>query len=79
MPKIVNMVKKSGRYVAASGVGAAVVSVAGSAMAALDATQLTSIQDGINGADTNYFAIGGTILIVLAGIWGFKMVKGLIR
>jgi hypothetical protein len=46
-------------------------------MASLSAGDLTSIQTGITGADTSYFAIGGTILVVLAGIWGFKMVKRL--
>ncbi len=56
---------------------AAVVGMAASSFAALDATTLTEIQTGISSADTNYFAIGGTILVVLAGIWGFKMVKRL--
>jgi hypothetical protein len=51
----------------------------GSAFAALDATQLTDITTGISGADANYYAIGGTVLVVLAGIWGFKLVKALIR
>lgn len=55
----------------------AVALSATSAMAALDAVTLTEIQTGISSADTNYFAIGGTILVVLAGIWGFKMVKRL--
>ena len=48
-----------------------------SAFAELSAGDLTSIQTGIAGADANYYAIGGSILIVLAGIWGFKMVKRL--
>lgn len=48
------------------------------AMAALDATQQTAIQTGITGSDAVFYAIGGTVLIVLAGIWGFKKVQGLL-
>jgi len=55
-----------------------VVSVS-SAMAELLAADLTAIQTGITAADGNFYAIGGTVLTVLAGIWGFKLVKGLIR
>ncbi len=33
---------------------------------------------GITGASTLYFAIGGGILVVLAGFWGFKKVMGLL-
>jgi len=54
-----------------------IVASAQSAMAALSAGDLTSIQTGITGADANYYAIGGTILVVLAGIWGFRLVKRL--
>lgn len=45
--------------------------------AALSASDLTAIQGGITGSDATFFAIGGTILIVLAGIWGFKKVQSL--
>ena len=48
-----------------------------SAFAELQAADLTAIQGGISGADANFYAIGGTILTVLAGIWGFKLVRGL--
>jgi len=51
---------------------------ASSALAALDATQQTAIQTGITGSDAVFYAIGGTVLIVLAGIWGFKKVQGLL-
>lgn len=73
MPKFINMVKRSGKYVAlaAAGLGA----TASSSMAALEAAQLTEIQTGISGSDANFYAIGGTILVVLAGVWGFKLVK----
>ena len=53
------------------------VAMASSSFAALDASTLTDIQSGITGADANYYAIGGTILVVLAGIWGFRLVKRL--
>lgn len=71
------MFKKVCRTVALS--GAAVSAMASASFAALDAAQLTEIQTGISGADANYYAIGGGILVVLAGIWGFKLVKGLMR
>ncbi|MBE0501676.1 MAG: hypothetical protein IBX47_09560 [Desulfuromonadales bacterium] len=50
-----------------------------SAFAALAAADLTAIQTGISGADANYYVIGGGILVVLAGIWGFKKLVGLLR
>jgi hypothetical protein len=45
--------------------------------AALSAADQTSILTGISGSDTTFYAIGGAILVVLAGIWGFKKVQGL--
>lgn len=51
---------------------------ASSAFAALDSTTQTAIQSGITSADSTYYAIGGTVLIVMAGIWGFKRVKSLL-
>lgn len=71
------MLNKVTRFVAAP--CAVVAAMATSSFAALDATTLTSIQTGIDGSDANYYAIGGSILVVLAGIWGFKLVKGLLR
>jgi len=53
------------------------VATASSAFAELLAADLTAIQGGITAADGNFYAIGGTILTVLAGIWGFKLVKSL--
>ena len=69
--------KQASKVVA--GTVAAVVGVAGSALAGLDSAQVNEIKTGIQGADTNYFLIGGAVLVVLAGIWGFKMIKQLIR
>lgn len=48
------------------------------AMAALSAADQTAIQTGITSADAAFYAIGGTVLIVLAGIWGFKRVRSLL-
>lgn len=47
------------------------------ALAALSAADQTSILAGITASDTVFYAIGGGILVVLAGIWGFKKVQGL--
>lgn len=49
-----------------------------SAHAALSAADQTTILSGISGSDTTFYAIGGGILVVLAGIWGFKKVQGLL-
>lgn len=59
-------------------VGSMVALSASSSFAALSATEQTAIQAGITGADAVYYAIGGTVLIVMAGIWGFKRVKALL-
>jgi len=53
------------------------LAIAPGAMAAIDPTEEAAIKAGISNADVLYFSIGGGILIVLAGIWGFKMVKRL--
>lgn len=72
-----NMSKRMLKKIAVA--GGFVLAGAQASFAALDATTLTEIQTGISSADSNYFAIGGSILVVLAGIWGFKLVKGLMR
>lgn len=46
--------------------------------AALSAGDQTAILTGITASDTVFYAIGGGILVVMAGIWGFKKVKGLL-
>jgi len=46
--------------------------------AALSAADQTTILSGISSSDTVFYAIGGGILVVLAGIWGFKKVKSLL-
>lgn len=49
------------------------------AFAGLEAATLTDITAGIGNADANYYAIGGSILVVLAGIWGFRLVVRLVK
>lgn len=46
--------------------------------AAMSANDQTAILTGISGSDTIFYAIGGGILVVMAGIWGFKRVKHLL-
>lgn len=45
--------------------------------AAMSAADETAIKAGLTASDTIFYSIGGAILIVLAGIWGFKRVQGL--
>lgn len=45
--------------------------------AALTEGDKANIQAGITASDVVFFAIGGTILTVLAGIWGFKKIQSL--
>lgn len=40
--------------------------------------QLNEILSGVYGADTVFYAVGGAILVVLAGIWGFRKVAELL-
>lgn len=49
-----------------------------SAFAALDSATATSIQSGITGSDATFYLIGGTVLVVLAGIWGFRKIVNLL-
>jgi len=45
------------------------------AMAPADVTATTT---GISDSLTLFYTIGGTILVVLAGIWGFRKITGLL-
>ncbi len=67
------------RCLVVAGAAVPILTLAGNAYAELSAADLAAIQAGVSGADTNYYLIGGGILVVMAGIWGFKMIKGLIR
>jgi hypothetical protein len=65
-------------YAVLSAVALSAVSVVPS-FAAISPSDLTSIQTSVSSADTTFYAIGGTILTVLAGIWGFKKVQSLMQ
>jgi hypothetical protein len=54
------------------------VAVPSFAQAALSAGDQTLILSGITASDTVFYSIGGGILVVMAGIWGFKKVKALL-
>ena len=46
--------------------------------AAISPADETTILAGISSADATYYVLGGGILVVMAGIWGFKRVKSLL-
>lgn len=46
--------------------------------AALAPADEALITAGLSASDAIFYKIGGAILVVLAGIWGFKKVKSLI-
>jgi coat protein B len=56
----------------------AVSAVPALSFAALSAADQTSILAGISASDSVFYAIGGGILVVMAGIWGFRKVQGLL-
>lgn len=56
----------------------AIFALASNSFAALSAADQTAIQNGITASDSVFYAIGGTVLVVMAGIWGFKRVKALL-
>lgn len=60
-------------------VTAAVAATAANSFAAIDPTTESAIKAGITSADASFYAIGGSVLIVLAGIWGFKQVRSLLQ
>nr|WP_320116227.1 major capsid protein [uncultured Desulfuromonas sp.] len=67
------------KYFGKAGVAAgAVLGSAASSFAAIDATTQSEIQSAITNADSTYYIIGGTVLTVVAGIWGFKQLKRLL-
>lgn len=45
--------------------------------AAISAADQTAILAGISGSDTLFYALGGGLLVVMAGIWGFKKVRAM--
>lgn len=56
----------------------AVVSSAVSSFAGMAAADITATTTGISDSLTLFYTIGGTILVVLAGIWGFRKITALL-
>lgn len=56
----------------------AAVAVPGAAHAAISAADETAILAGITSSDATFYKIGAGVLVVLAGIWGFRKVMGLL-
>ena len=52
--------------------------MAQSALAVISPTDETALLAGVSASDALFYKIGGGILIVLAGIWGFKQVRKLL-
>lgn len=75
-PKVAEMFKNQVTKIASLVAAVSMLPVA--AMAALAPADEALILTGINSADATFYKIGGGILIVLAGIWGFMKVKGLL-
>jgi len=80
----VNMVKKGFRKAAAAvalGVATAVTSITATVepvRAVMNAADVTATTTGISDSLTLFYTIGGTILVVLASIWGFRKITGLL-
>lgn len=56
----------------------AVMSTAIGSFAAMAPADVTATTTGISDSLTLFYTIGGTILVVLAGIWGFRKITGLL-
>lgn len=70
--------KRSKALVLKAGAGsAAVLAGATASVAAISAPDVALIQSGITASDATFYTIGGGILVVLAGIWGFKKVRSM--
>lgn len=56
----------------------AVIMTAAQSFAAMSVADITATTTGISDSLTLFYTIGGTILVVLAGIWGFRKITGLL-
>lgn len=59
-------------------VASAIMSAPSDVMAALAPADEALILSGLTTSDATFYKIGGAVLVVLAGIWGFRKVMGLI-
>lgn len=57
---------------------ALLVALCQSAFAGMNTNDVTATTTGISDSLTLFYTIGGTILVVLAGIWGFRKITGLL-
>ncbi|WP_191966083.1 major capsid protein [Oryzomonas japonica] len=55
-----------------------VIGTALSSFAAMSAADITATTTGISDALTLFYTIGGAILVVMASIWGFRKIQGLL-
>lgn len=46
-------------------------------MAAIGTSDETAILAGISASDALFYKLGGGLLVVMAGIWGFKRVRAM--
>lgn len=46
---------------------------------AISSENLTAVLSGITASDIVFYAIGGGILVVMAGIWGFTRVRSVVE
>lgn len=56
----------------------ALTALAANAQAALSPADEALIKSGLTSSDAVFYSIGGAVLVVLAGIWGFKKVMRMI-
>lgn len=56
----------------------ALIATAVPSFAAMAPADITATTTGITDSLTLFYTIGGTILVVLAGIWGFRKITGLL-
>lgn len=49
-----------------------------SSFAGMNVADVTATTNGISSSLTLFYTIGGTILVVLAGIWGFRKITALL-
>jgi hypothetical protein len=66
------------KFLKVSCLTAAVSALAVPCFAAMTVADETAIKAGLSASDSIFYTIGGAILVVLAGIWGFKKVQHLI-
>jgi len=84
---VVNCCKRAVAFVKDKAVALAAVGTAAAAavmghtrqaVASISSADMTSITDGMQSSTADFYKLGGVLLIILAGIWAFFQVKGLL-